>query len=156
MPRLILTALLAALGGLCGGLLWGFWLGVQNTGSLAALPTIVLDTRLAGHIEAGRTSLYRSHLDTMINSGIKSYIWYEESGNHLLSSLFLEEFVDHKEDYIDELVQFRLAHPTDERLAKMGENVERQILPRETLDYFLAEDREIAAFIRDRTGNSAP
>jgi hypothetical protein len=89
------------------GTIYGFREGMYNYYHLEVMPRAVIGAIYHKQLEQGDFERAQGYYDILVDEAMDSYIWYEENGNTVLSSIFLHEFINSREEYLAKLVEFR-------------------------------------------------
>lgn len=102
-----------------GGTYYGFNKGVENYFHLENVLRSNIDVLRAKDLRKGDDKSLKHiywHFEIAINDGIDSYNWYQNSGDHLFSSILLSSHVKHLDKSIRNVTSYRSQHPIDEEM----------------------------------------
>lgn len=98
------------IGTFLGGVYYGFNQGYSNYYSLEKVLSANVDVLRAKDLKSGSEKDLKGlywHFELSINDAIDAFNWYQDSGNHLLSKLFLSGHVEHLPKSIKNLAAYR-------------------------------------------------
>ncbi|MDH5630794.1 MAG: hypothetical protein OEY96_11645 [Gammaproteobacteria bacterium] len=105
-----------------GGVYYGFNEGVENFYNLEKVLSSNRDVLRAKELKNGTDKDLKHiywHFELSINDGIDAYNWYQNSGNHIFSEIFLSEHLQYLERSMNNLAKYRNSHHFDEEINKM-------------------------------------
>ena len=97
--------------GFIGGTYYGFKEGVENHSLLEQVAQGSLSRHQLASIEKGKIENVTHLFELNIDAGLHRYVMYEESGNRMLSELFMPEVTSSLDSYVDLMVEYRKDHP---------------------------------------------
>ena len=114
MIKKYIIVFLAVIASFAGGSMYGFQEGINNYRHLEILPVAVIGTVYHKQLEAGDVERAQGYYNMQVDQAVDGYFWYEESGNSLLSGIFLLEHLESRESYLARLIEFRKQVPASD------------------------------------------
>jgi hypothetical protein len=113
-PLIFTSLLLAGVAAFLLGSAYGFKKGAENHAYLDLLAKGVISTYRYSRLEAGEIDHIKDDLNMDVDVAIDMYAQYQNEGNHLYSELFLPEYTERAEPYMQRLASFRNSVPEKE------------------------------------------
>ena len=99
-----------------GGVYYGFHVGVENYYHLDKVLSTNIDVLRAKDLKGGSENELKHiywEYEMSISEAIDSYNWYQDSGNHLFSKVFLSSHLEHLEKSIENIAVYRNINPVE-------------------------------------------
>jgi hypothetical protein len=99
-----------------GGVFYGSKVGIDNFYHLDNVLSTNIDVLRAKDLKGGSEKELKHiywEYEMSINQAIDSYNWYQDSGNHLFSKLFLSSHLEHLEKSIKNIARYRSKNPVE-------------------------------------------
>ncbi|ABD81086.1 hypothetical protein [Saccharophagus degradans] len=137
----VLIALTLLFGAFAGGMKYGFNVGVENYHHLENVLSSNVDVLRAMDLKGGSEKELKHiywEYENSINRAIDSYNWYQNSGNHVFSKVFLSGHLENLDKSIINLSRYRREHPvemeTDVMVCELSEAETQRALCLERLE----------------------
>ncbi|MFT7561879.1 MAG: hypothetical protein ACI93R_003811 [Flavobacteriales bacterium] len=101
------------------GIGYGFNSGIENYYHLERLPATLVVSSNYRHVANGDSTAHLEWIRGDTETALDSYLWYEENGNRFLSNIFLEEYLDSREKYVNELIEYVKLTPAPRNLSEI-------------------------------------
>jgi hypothetical protein len=99
-----------------GGVYYGFHTGVENYSRLEKVLSSNIDVLRAKDLKGGSEKELKHiywEYEMSISEAIDSYNWYQGSGNHLFSKVFLSSHLEHLDKSIENIASYRSLNPVE-------------------------------------------